>query len=143
MKLKLLIIFTLITVGAVVYAMSGLFESVVASSDGRAITIEWRTSDEAGVKYFVVERGSGKTSYQAIASKTAKGSPSVYKHVDEDGLMKKFEVSEGQLQSDKVYTYRIKAVYNDKKTFTSDAVYVMHKTSSFRRTWGMIKEMFR
>ena len=41
------------------------------------------------------------------------------------------------------YSYRLKVFFKDHTYKYSDEINVTHKTSSIRRTWGMIKEMFK
>jgi hypothetical protein len=41
------------------------------------------------------------------------------------------------------YSYRLKAVYTNGSSHYSDEVRVNHTINSIRRTWGMIKEMFK
>jgi hypothetical protein len=47
------------------------------------------------------------------------------------------DVQNNQLQ------YRLKLVRPDKSFTYSNSVSVTHSVSSIKRTWGMIKEMFR
>jgi hypothetical protein len=42
-----------------------------------------------------------------------------------------------------MYSYRIKVIAFDNSVSYSNIVSVSHSVSGIRRTWGMIKEMFR
>jgi hypothetical protein len=57
--------------------------------------------------------------------------------------MKQDVTGNDDLMSQKTYSYRLKIIFSDNTYIYSDIALVKHKPSSIRRTWGMIKEMFR
>ncbi len=131
---------------SVVWAADNLLLSFTANAGANSITLEWRTSDESGLTRFEVERANKNSSYLKIADEQAKGYSSTYKFIDSDILMKpagnpdKFQDAP---QSKNNYSYRLKAVYSNGSVSYSDEVEVSRTINSVRRTWGMIKEMFR
>lgn len=138
--LVIFIAFGLITIGL---ASDSVIQSFTAESSGDNVTVRWSTSDESLVKRFEIERSVGEQNYKRIHIITAKGVPSNYNYRDEEAFMKEEIEYRPDLQSQNFYTYRIKVIYKDNTSNFSDVAYVRHNTSSIRRTWGMIKEMFR
>jgi hypothetical protein len=75
-----------------------------------------------------------------VHTEFAKGNATSYKYIDEDAYSRKN--SDGTL-SQTIYSYRIKIISNDNSYIYSNTVNVTQEASIIRRTWGMIKEMFR
>lgn len=119
-------------------------ESFLARSDGRAITIEWRSAQETGISLYEVERSPvNQTDFKRIGSVSARGAQQAYRFIDENALVASTNGGNGSVQGGSVYVYRLKIIeVNDKATY-SNTISVSHTISSVRRTWGMIKEMFR
>lgn len=130
----LLALFAVITL----LAAQATFDYVTAKSDGKSIAVEWRTESESGVDKFAVERAADGVSFSTISTLEARGAQTVYRYVDEDALMKGNSDVAG-----KKYVYRIKIIGSDNSTSYSSSINVTHNISGIRRTWGMIKEMFR
>jgi len=141
-----IIVLILVCVG-LLYASDGIFRSFTANSNGSVITIEWRTGNENGLTKFEIERSSNSGSFFKIADESAKGFSTTYKYVDSDAFMKSNEILTGKFNdqplSKNSYTYRLKAIYSNGNAVYSDEVNVSHTINSVRRTWGMIKELFR
>ncbi len=137
MRTTISIILVLITTATLFAAQAG-FEYLTAKSNGRSITVEWRTTSENGISRFLLERAADGISFTSVTSIDAKGAQSIYRYVDEDALMK----GDNDITSKK-YVYRIKIIGNDNSLSYSDPINVTHNVSGIRRTWGMIKEMFR
>lgn len=123
---------------ATLFAAQATFDYVTAKSDGKSITVEWRTESESGVANFAVERAADGVSFSTVSTLDARGSQTVYRYVDEDALMKGNSDVTG-----KKYVYRIKIIGGDNSVTYSNSINVTHNISGIRRTWGMIKEMFR
>ena len=121
------------------YAAETALEYLTAKSDGKVIIIEWRASAEKGIHHYEVERASGDQLYRHIATIDARGQMYSYRFVDEDALMK----GDKQQIVGNVYSYRLRAIGYDNSSSVSNSVSVAHSISGIRRTWGMIKEMFR
>ena len=96
-------------------------------------------SAEKGIHHYEVERASGDQLYRNIATIDARGQMYSYRFVDEDALMK----GDKQQIVGNVYSYRLRAIGYDNSSSVSNSVSVAHSISGIRRTWGMIKEMFR
>ena len=123
----------------VLLAMEVDIVSFTARSNGSEITLEWESSREMQINHYEILRSTQhQNDYRYVATVTAKGSPSRYSFVDENAYMK----GEKPEVSGTLYSYKLKMVGNN-RTIYSDAVSVTHNVSSVRRTWGMIKEMFR
>lgn len=141
MKRIAFVIFFVLTAIALVFASDSVIKSFSAESGGDYVTIKWSTDNEANVKQFDVERSAADNNFKKIHQKISAGKSNNYSFIDEEAFMK--QDINPELQSQKVYSYRIKIVYKDNSSTYSDESYVAHKPSSIRRTWGMIKEMFR
>jgi len=116
------------------------FDHMTAKSDGKVITIEWRPSIEKGVRSYELERSSTGDGFRSIANIEPKGAQTTYRFVDENALMKG---GNNERILGKMYSYRIKVIAFDNSVSYSNIVSVSHSVSGIRRTWGMIKEMFR
>ena len=141
MKLKIIVIM-LISFGAIsLYAADEIIESLNARSDGKSITVEWKTATEQDIRSFVVERAGSDQIFETIETKQAKGFPTNYTYIDESA----FKLGEGndKLLTKNIYFYRITIIKKDNSKIFSSVANVVHNTSSIRRTWGMLKEMFR
>jgi hypothetical protein len=120
-------------------------EGFVAKSDGRAITVEWRVTNEVGVALYDIERSPvNHNDFKKIGTLTARGGSQTYRFVDDNAIAANLNGSgNAGVQAGTVYVYRLKIVdANDGITY-STSISVTHTISSVRRTWGMIKEMFR
>jgi hypothetical protein len=116
------------------------FDHMTAKSDGKVITIEWRPSIEKGVRTYELERTSTGDIFRSIANIEPKGAQTTYRFIDENALMKG---GNNERVLGKMYSYRIKVIAFDNSVSYSNIVSVSHSVSGIRRTWGMIKEMFR
>lgn len=102
-------------------------------NEGENIKIEWETAEESNLRHFIIERKNPESSYIDIATVLPKGSNSFYTYVDEGAY---------KLQ-DFIFVYRLKIVENNGQTSYSSTITVTQNVSSFKRTWGSIKAMFR
>lgn len=142
MKLKNRLVFTflLLVVTYFTFAQFGPLEYFRAESQDDSIIITWSSSDENNIDSYQIERASEDMQFRKIATMTAKGKASKYSYIDDEVFMK------GGINIENLgqYSYRLKLVKVDDALNTySEVVTVSHKPSSIRRTWGMIKEMFR
>jgi hypothetical protein len=131
MKKGLLVLF-LILFGAMLFGGAYL-RDFRAYSEGENIRLEWETGDENSVKNFVIERESQESSFIEIETIDPKGDNSFYSYLD-DSIFK---------TSEYVFRYRLKIVDTDGQVSYSSEISVVPKVSSFKRTWGSIKAMFR
>lgn len=142
MKVKSLIVVIFIAVTGILFAKEDLIGYFAAKSDGSDISIEWRSNDESNIKRFELERSSSSAAYKRIKTEFSSGQPSFYQYTDREAFLKQ-SGNNDQIQEKTAYTYRIKVIKNDNSDYYTDEVTVTHNVSSIRRTWGMIKEMFR
>jgi hypothetical protein len=120
-----------------------VIESFVARSDGRAVTLEWRTSKETDMAMYEVERSPvNQNDFKKIGAVPARNTPQSYRFVDETALANS-NGGASNVHGGGVYVYRIKIIDAADKITYSNTISVTHTISSVRRTWGMIKEMFR
>ncbi len=131
------IVFILATLAA---SANSLLDYFKAWSEGNSVVIEWKCGNELSVSRYELQRSSDGSSYTAVETFYTKGSGSVYKHTDEDVF---FKGGSNEVQSDTRYYYRVKIINVDNSFVYSSTVSVSPNISSIRRTWGMIKEMFR
>jgi len=140
---KAFFIFSLTLFSTLVFliAADNLLKSFRATSQNSDIIIEWETIDESQIKSFDIERSSNSQVFQKIKTIDSKGKPSSYRYVDEEAFLKNGEnpISQGS----KIYTYRLRINLHDQTSTYSETISVTHQTSGIRRTWGMIKELFR
>lgn len=139
---RIIFIVLIIITSLAIYAASTNITLFRAMSNGSNITIEWTTNNETNIKSFELQRSSNSSTFKKIRVIDALGKPSDYKFVDEEAFMKGGE-QDPKIQADKIYTYRLKIIMNNGSEEFSDPISVVNQTNSIRRTWGMIKEMFR
>lgn len=112
-----------------------LFSYLRAVPQSDDIVVTWRSSSETGVQYFDIERRSDDyPEFRRLERISAKGAPSTYSYTDNDAFYKP--------SSGKRFTYRIRAAGSGGEQF-SPTTSVVHEVSSVKRSWGMIKELFR
>ncbi|MEO5928813.1 MAG: hypothetical protein ABIR47_02665 [Candidatus Kapaibacterium sp.] len=112
-----------------------IFSYVKASPYGDEVLLQWETMEETGIKSFEIERKSDETiDYRMIARIDPKGRHSAYNYIDNGAFYK--------TESGKHFTYRLKAVGGTTDQF-SPAITITHEVSGVRKSWGMIKELFR
>jgi hypothetical protein len=142
MKTKFLIVVFLAAI-TTLFAAQTVVESLTAKSEGDTIVVEWKSKDESDIRRFEVERSSENQQYSYVDNIDPRGSGSVYRFVDDEVYFKDQATKRNSPQQKKLYSYRLKIVYDNNEFAYSDVVYVSHNVNGIRRTWGMIKEMFR
>ncbi len=125
----------------VVVANQSYIESFTATSNGKDIVIEFKTSNEQNVQTFEIERSVNKSGFKKITSIDAKGIPSNYRYVDTEAFMKDNQNSDNPTATN--YTYRIKIIFKDNSFSYTNTVNVSHSVNGIYRSWGMIKAMFK
>jgi hypothetical protein len=140
--MKRIILILLVVFSFIAYALQVNIDSFNASSDSKVITIEWKTNDESFIKSYDLERTSGQL-YTKITSLEAKGVPTSYRFIDESALLSANINKDNSPMNNTNYSYRIKIIGKDNSFVYSNPVNVTHSVSSIRKTWGMLKEMFR
>lgn len=112
-----------------------------AKSNGNSIVVEWKSTVEADVVAYDVERAGADNVFRYVGSVSAKGSNQSYSYNDDEAFGKR-DGNDGSVAKN-YFTYRLKVVTSDKNASYSNTVGVVHNVSGIKRTWGMIKEMFR
>lgn len=125
----------------VLFGNETYIESVSATSNGKDIIVEFKTSNEKNISSFEIERSVNNGTFKKIGSIEAKGFPSFYKYVDYEAFLKD-GTNDGEITKNN-YSYRIKIVFNDNSFSFTNSVNVTHSVNGIYRTWGMIKAMFR
>ncbi len=116
-------------------AMQSLFSYVKASPYGDEVLIQWQTQDESNIQSFEIERKSDEAmDYKKIGRIDAKGRGGVYTYIDNGAFYKTEKATQ--------FTYRLKGVGNGTQLY-SPTITITHEVSSVRKSWGMIKELFR
>ena len=126
-----LVAFSVVTVSA----FSGVFAYVNAIPKGEDILLRWRSSNEAGIHSYDIERNSEDVpEFRRLGRVSARGAGNTYTFVDNGAFFKP--------QGGKKFTYRVRAIGTGTEQY-SPVTTVVHEVSSVRRSWGMIKELFR
>jgi hypothetical protein len=139
MKIKASIILFLFLTCGLVFA-GDVLEFFSGYTSGKSIILEWKSSDEKTVYRYEVERSSPNQAFKMVHSEQAKGYSTNYKFIDDEVYNRK---SDNETLSQTIYIYRLKIINNDNSYVYSNTVSVTQEVSIIRRTWGMIKEMFR
>lgn len=135
---KLLLILSFVCVSVAVAAEASL-DYFTAKSDGRSITVQWRSAVENNIRSYEVERSNDGKTFRYLKAINATGSNSEYRFSDEEVFMK----GDGESALSSSYSYRLRIIGKDNSVTYSNQTNVSHAVSGVRRTWGMIKEMFR
>lgn len=127
---------------ATLIAGGAVYNYFKAKSDGNVIAVQWRSNSEKDVSRYEILRSSDSEHYFRIHSEKPKGDFTNYSHVDESAYKTGGDGSKPM--SANVYSYKLKIVFdNGDDPVYSSAEFVTHKVSGVKRTWGMIKEMFK
>ena len=139
MKFKISILVILFC-STLLFAGDNILDYFTARSDGKVITLEWKSTDETYISGFEIDRAGSSHIFSKISDMDAKGYSASYKYIDEDAFMKS---GDNNTQSNNIFYYQLKIIKKDNSALYSNEVNVTHNISGIRRTWGMIKEMFR
>ncbi len=116
------------------------FEFFEARTMGDDVKIEWKLEDESEVKEYIIERYyAGSNSYKKVERVSSLKKNEPYSYLDENNFSKPTT----KLNAENFRRYRIQVNFEDGNFIYSNEVYVTHNVSSVRKTWGMLKEMFR
>ncbi len=138
---RLSLIASLLVVAVVAaLAVEATVDYLRARSTGSAVVLEWRSTQESNLLQYEIERAGDDQIFRYVAAVSAKGSNQTYSYRDDEAFNKRD--ANGNVAST-YFTYRLKLVHADQRTVYSTSAGVSHNVSSIKRTWGMIKEMFR
>lgn len=136
----ILLIFIL---GTIAVNAGNVLDYFKAWSDGNSVVVEWKCPSEISISKFELQRSSDDINFTTVETFSSKGSGYVYKFTDEDVFFKDVNPGDESPQSESRYSYRLRIINVDNSYVLSNSVTVKPNISSIRRTWGMIKEMFR
>ena len=138
--IPIILIFSLATL----YAATINFDQLKARPDGDNIIVEWSVQEESGVSEYEVQRASANGLFKNIGDEDPRGDGHLYRFVDVEAFIKNPKGSKGSRTHEEIdYKYRILVKLDNGTSKYSDNITVTHKISSVKRTWGMIKELFR
>ncbi len=146
MKKPLLFVTTLL-IAITAYGFNETITYLKGRADVDAILIEWQSGSEEGIQSYTIERSEIRNNdFQSIGTITATGSNSSYKY--RDAAINSMIPVDGTGGTSKVpladlYKYRLKINYENNVVSYSQTISVTRPSSAVKRTWGMIKEMFR
>ncbi|MBK6290550.1 MAG: hypothetical protein IPH85_05085 [Ignavibacteria bacterium] len=112
-----------------------------AKSNGTSVSLEWKSNNEPDLVQYEIERAGEDNAFRYIATVQAKGNNQSYTYRDDEAFGKR-DGNDGSVARN-YFTYRLKMIGADQNTSYSNTVGVTHNVSGIKRTWGMIKEMFR
>lgn len=136
MKRTLGTVIALLAITTTIALAFEVFSYIRATPKGNDIVIQWQSEKEYDISMYEVERKSEEvTDFRRISRVMPKGSGSTYSIVDDGAFFKP--------ESGKEFTYRVKAITMGGPEYYSNTATVNHDVSSVRRSWGMIKELFR
>lgn len=124
-----------------VFAADVSMEYFTTRADGNSVAIEWVCTAERAVARFEVERSTDGQTFRSVGVVEPRGAYQVYRFTDSDVLLKGGDTQ--QKVAGRSYSYRIKVIGTDNTISYSSVSSLVHNVSSVRRTWGMIKEMFK
>jgi hypothetical protein len=120
-------------------ANNQIIDRFSGTTSGNSVEIEWSTSTETNVARFELQRQTGND-FKTIHTQIANGRASNYKFTDSDTF---FKNGVDEYQSSNASVYRIRIIYSNGILVNSNTITVERKHSSFKRTLGMLKEMFK
>lgn len=138
-RIIILALFAAATV--VAYGVQVSLQYFNAKSNGTSISLEWKSTAESNLMQYEIERAGDDNQFRYVATVQARGSNTVYTYRDDEAFGKG-DGNDGSVARN-YFTYRLKMVTPERSASYSNTIGVTHNVSGIKRTWGMIKEMFR
>ena len=143
---KLLFVLLTFSLAGVALGFTEVLTYLKGSPSTDSITLDWQSGVETGVKSYAVERSEKNTSdFKEIATIAATGNNSTYHYRDAAIPGAKMNGSNGSgsiVPYSDLFKYRIRINYENAVSY-SQTINVTRPSAGVKRTWGMIKEMFR
>lgn len=143
---KTLILIISLSLAGIAFASSEVITYLKGTPGSDAITLDWQSGIETGVRSYAIERSEKNTSdFKEIGSVTASGNNSTYHYRDAAVNGANIKGSNGGgsfMPLSDLYKYRIRLNYDNAVSY-SQTINVTRPSAGVKRTWGMIKEMFR
>ena len=138
---RLAILAVLVCTTVVAYGVQVTLQYFNAKSNGTSISLEWKSTAESNLVQYEIERAGEDNQFRYVATLQARGSNTVYSYRDDEAFGKG-DGNDGSVARN-YFTYRLKMVTPDRSASYSNSIGVTHNVSGIKRTWGLIKEMFR
>jgi hypothetical protein len=145
MKKAIFMLALLAAVSGAAYGFTEVLTYLKGSASTDAINLDWQSGTETGVKSFSIERSDIKTSdFKEIGTLAATGNNSTYHYRDAgvNGASNGSGSNHSAVPLSDLFKYRIRINYESAVSY-SQTISVTRPSAGVRRTWGMIKEMFR
>ncbi|MDP4220892.1 MAG: hypothetical protein Q8916_11595 [Bacteroidota bacterium] len=143
---KALFLLLLLSATGVAFGFSEVLTYLKGTAGTDAITLDWQSGTETGVKSYSIERSDIKTNdFKEIGSVAATGNNSTYRYRDaaiNGAPMNGSTSNHSNMPLSDLYKYRIRLNYDNAVSY-SQTITVSRPSAGVKRTWGMIKEMFR
>jgi len=143
---KAFFLLLLASLAGAAYGFSEVLTYLKGSASTDAITLDWQSGTETGVRSYAIERSDAKSNdFREIGSLTAKGNNSSYNYRDaaiNGAPISGSASNHGFVPLSDLYKYRLRLNYDNAVSY-SQTISVSKPIAGVKRTWGMIKEMFR
>jgi hypothetical protein len=143
---KTLILIISLSLAGVALGFSEVLTYLKGSAGTDSVTLDWQSGVETGVRSYAIERSDIKTSdFKEIGSLVATGNNSTYHYRDaaiNGANIKGSGGSHSVVPLSDLFKYRIRLNYDNAVSY-SQTISVTRPSAGVKRTWGMIKEMFR
>ena len=146
MKRAFLVITFIFAVAPVAFGFTELLSYLKGHVESDGITLDWQSNNEFGVRTYIIERSEiNSDNYKELGTLVATGSNSTYHYRDVNfSGMAQQGASSGSTNKplSDLFKYRLKINYGNVISY-SQTITVTRPSAGVKRTWGMIKEMFR
>ena len=146
MKRAFFIIVVLMLGVQTAFGFTELLSYLKGRVEADAIALDWQSNNETGVKSYIIERSEvNSENYKELGTVSATGSNSSYHFRDANFSAAQTQGSTGSGSNhtlSELYKYRLKISYGNAISY-SQTITVTRPSAGVKRTWGMIKEMFR
>jgi hypothetical protein len=134
------------SLAGIAYGFSEVLTYFKGSPSVDAITLDWQSGTETGVISYTIERSDIKTSeFKEMGVVMAVGNNSTYRFRDAavSGITSNSSGGgHSQVPLSDLFKYRLRLNYRNAVSY-SQTIRVTRPSAGVKRTWGMIKEMFR
>ena len=143
---KVLFLILIVSLTGAAFGFSEVLTYLKGRAETDAISLDWQSGTETGVRSYAIERSDIKTSdFKEIGNVAATGNNSTYHYRDaaiNGAAMNGSSNNHSNMPLSDLYKYRIRLNYDNVVSY-SQTIYVTRPSAGVKRTWGMIKEMFR
>ena len=138
---KALFLLLIVCFTGVAFGFTEVLTYLKGRAETDAVSLDWQSGTETGVKSYAIERSDYKTSdFKEIGTVNATGNNSTYHF--RDAVMTNGSANHSNTPLSDLFKYRIRINYANAVSY-SQTIPVTRPSAGVKRTWGMIKEMFR